>query len=120
MSDTKNGKREKWFQKDDSTKRTAPSPSNDDLKRQIAEIEKSQLPKAVKAASITALKAEAENGKPFTLTISRANKQGMRDLIAVSGGFKEKQLSPALLAEVVANVEFVKGYLETVFAQDDA
>lgn len=115
----KTGKGEKWFVVDPATKRTAAGKPNTELAKQISEVEKSSLPAPVKAAAIAALKSEAAPAKPFALAISRTTKEGMRDLIEVSGGFKSKQLSPTLIAQIVENVEFVRDYLKTVFAADE-
>ena len=127
-TDTKATKGEKWFVVDAATKRTAPTKGGNDTKdldKQIAEIQKSSLSAELKASTIAtfkneaALKSQVANVKPFALAISRTTKEGMRDLIEVSGGFKSKQLSPTLVAAIVDNVEFVSDYLKTVFAADE-
>ena len=120
MSFTKNAAKseagnvkEQWYVADEKTKRVAPSAGDDAIKAQLAEIDASNLPAALKAAAKAGIKS-LTTGKPFALQIERGT--GKRtDLIGLSGEFRFKRLSPRLLAQIAEHAEFIRQYL-TEFA----
>jgi hypothetical protein len=101
---------ERWYVNDPSTKRIDTS-GNPALANQIQELEASSLPPTVKQAALAGLRQQLAAAKPLTLTISRAQKAGARDLVEVAGDFKNKLLSPSLVAALVARPEFVAKFL---------
>lgn len=108
----------KLWARDDSTKRVDTT-GNPQLAAQIAEIEKSTLPAPVKAAALAGLRAQLASDKPFTLALCRATKPGTCDLIEVSGGFKNKMLSPRLVAEIASHAAFVNKFIAEFNASDE-
>lgn len=114
----KSGANRLWI-RDDSTKRID-NTANPLIAAQIAEIERNTaLPASVKNAALAGLRSQQSADKPFTLTVCRAQQPGVCDLIEVSGGFKAKQLSPRLIAEIAAHAAFVTKFLEGFNAADE-
>src|SRR5262249_34536482 len=100
----------KWIV-DKATKRTA-GKLGSELATQLAELERSGLPKELKQAAIEGLKTKLEQGRGFGLAIAVAQEAGTRDLIEVSGGHMAKMLSPSLVRGIAEHAEFVKSYLQ--------
>lgn len=99
----------KWIV-DKSSKRTA-GKLGSELATQLAELEKSSLPRELKQAAIDGLRTKLEQGKAFSLAVAVAQESGTRDLIEVAGEHMPKMLSPALVRGIAQNAEFVLAFL---------
>ena len=108
-----NGKKssdgKKWIV-DKASKRTA-GKLGTELASQLAELEKSSLPRELKQAAIEGIRAKLEAGRAFSLAIAVAQEAGTRDLIEVAGDHMPKMLSPSLVRGIAENAEFVLRYL---------
>lgn len=112
MNGSTNGKKsegKKWIV-DKSSKRTA-GKIGSELAGQLAELEKSSLPKELKQAAIDGLRTKLEQGKAFSMSIAVAQEAGTRDLIEVAGEHMPKMLSPNLIRGIAENAEFVLTFL---------
>lgn len=112
-----NGRAKLW-ERDETTKRID-NTSNPIIAAQIKQIEQSDLPASVKNAALAGLRAQQAADKPFALTVCRATGPGRCDLIEVSGGFKNKMLSPRLLGEIAAHAAFVAKFVEGFNGADE-
>jgi hypothetical protein len=93
---------------DKSTRRVAPSADDAALALQIAEVQKSGLSEAAKAAAIAGMKQSGANC--CVMQVARAQVEGRRDLIEVSdtdGTFMPKMLSPTLVRTIAENAKFI-------------
>jgi len=108
----------KWYVRNESTKKVAPSADTAKIDAEIDQINKSSLPATVKAAAIAGLRAAQASAKPFALTICNARKEGAMDLIEVSGGFKSKMLSPNVVAAIAENAAFAAKFVADFRAAD--
>ena len=90
-----------------------------DVEKQIQEIEKSSLPKAVKAAAIAGLRAESKQQQGIEIMEDTVGSDGkfLPPQFRIFGpGFNcSKQQSPRLLDLILDNVEFFQKYRETVW-----
>lgn len=91
---------DRWYIADPATKRVSPL-SDPTTTKAIADLNAANLPDSIKTAALAGLQAQQKAAKAFTLTISRAQKPGARDLVEVAGGFKSKLLSPSLVQAIV-------------------
>lgn len=94
---------------DDNTRQTAPAVLSESVKKQIAEVQASNLSKELKEATIATLAAPNE----FSLALARGQAIGGKpaplDLIEVRNGIgKPKLVSPHLLRSVLEHADFVR------------